>query len=96
MTKYEEYAIIDAQEKAFKAKKEELRAEIVQEIIEKGSDTVVTPVGKFTIAKLKKWNYTPEVARLKEELDARKAKEESEEIASYEESPSLRYSPIKL
>jgi len=96
MTNYEEYALLDAQEKTLKSKKEEVRAKIVEEMVANGEESVPTPVGKFTIAKLKKWTYTEEVDRLKEELDARKAQEESEEIATYEESPSLRYTPIKL
>ena len=96
MTKYEEYAILDAQIKVLTNQKDELKASIIEKMIEDGEEKKDTSVGKFTIAKLKTWEYTDKVTELKELLDERKAKEESEEIATCIEKPSLRYTAIKL
>ena len=94
--KYEHYAILDAQVKELTKQRDALKPEIIQDIISKGEDKAETSVGKFKIIPLKSWTYTDKVTELKELLDARKATEEEQEIATYEEKPSLRFTPIKL
>jgi hypothetical protein len=65
-------------------------------MVERGEENASTAVGKFTIAKLKTWTYTPRVAELEEEYKAQKAEEESTGDATFVEKPSLRFTKIKL
>jgi len=93
---YEDYAVLDAQVKLLQGQRDELRVEIVKDIVDSGETAVKTAVGNFTISKLKTWTYTPVVAELNDRLKARKATEESTGEASFEEKPSLRFNQIKL
>jgi hypothetical protein len=96
MSAYEEYAVLDAKIKVLTNQKDELKAKIIEKMVEAGADRTVTPVGSFTIAKLKTWEYTPKVAELEEEYKARKAEEESNGMATFVEKPSLRFTQVKL
>lgn len=96
MSPYEEYAILDAQIKVLTNQKDELKAMILEDMVERDEAKAETAVGTFTVAKLKDWTYTPVVAKLKEEYDARKAQEESTGDATYVEKPSLRFTQNKL
>ena len=96
MNKYEEYAVIDAKIKALTAQKEGLRAYIIENMASKGEEKISTPVGSFTIAKVKTWTYTEKVAELEEAYKAQKAREESTGEAEFVEKPSLRFNQLKL
>ena len=91
MSLYDDYAVIDDQIKRLTEKKENLRFEIVQEMVARGEDKVVTGVGNFTIAKLKTWTYPEKVLALNEKFKAAKAKAESTGDATYVENASLRF-----
>lgn len=93
---YEEYAAVDAEIKALTVKKEQLRPFIVQKMIDEGVDKLETSLGKFTITPLKSWTYPEEVVELGEEFKAAKAKAESTGAATFEETPSLRFTAAKL
>ena len=93
---YEEYAVLDSQIKALTAKKDELRADIIDDMMQRNENKAETAVGSFTIAVLKTWTYTKKVAELEEEYKARKAQEESTGDATFVEKPSLRFTQIKL
>ena len=93
---YEEYAVLDSQIKALTLKKEELRADIIDDMIQRNENKAETAVGSFTVAILKTWTYSPIVAQLEEDYKARKATEESNGDATFVEKPSLRYTSIKL
>jgi len=93
---YEEYAAVDAEEKAIKAKKEQLRPFIIKKMIEDGLDKIETSLGKFSVNPLKSWTYPEGVIELGESFKAAKAKAESTGEATFEESPSLRFTPVKL
>lgn len=95
-TLYEEYAILEAKLKDLNNKKDTLRVHILEEMTKKGEEKVVTPIGSFTVAKLKSWTYPDDVVALGEEFKASKAKAESTGDATYEETPSLRFVAIKL
>jgi len=93
---YEEYAAVDAEEKAIKAKKEQLRPFIIKKMIEDGLDKIETSLGKFSVTPLKSWTYPEGVIELGDSFKAAKAKAESTGEATFEESPSLRFTPVKL
>lgn len=93
---FAEYADVDAQIKALEVKKEQLRPFIVKKMIEDGVDKLETELGKFSVNPLKKWSYPEEVIELGEEFKAAKAKAESTGEATFEETPSLRFTPAKL
>jgi len=93
---YEEYALLDQELKALEAKKEVLKLSILQDMVDGGVETQTTTIGKFTISKLKKWQYPEAITDAEEKLKAKKAKMQSTGDATYEESDSLRFTAIKL
>jgi hypothetical protein len=95
-TLYEEYAVLDSKIKFLTAQKDELKSEIIEDMISRNEDKAETSVGSFTIAKLKTWTYSGIVAQLEEDYKTRKATEESNGDATFVEKPSLRYTSIKL
>lgn len=93
---YSEYAQLEAEEKAIKIKKEQLRPHIVKMMNDEGIEKLDIGVGKFSVTLLKKWTYPEEVVEIGEEFKAAKAKAESTGDATFEEEPSLRYTAAKL
>lgn len=104
---YELYAHVDAQIAALEAQKEQMRPQIIQLMIEQGMKKVDTSVGKFSLTPKKSWTY-PEnvrtleattketVAALNEVVKEAKAKAESTQEATFEETESLRFTSAKL
>jgi hypothetical protein len=95
-TSCQEYAVIKAQIKELKIREEKLKVEIVKDLIASGEETVDLPVGRFTVARLKTWDYTPKVKELEEAFKAQKASEQSTGDATYTEKASLRFSEVKF
>lgn len=93
---YEQFAILDAQVKEMTKQRDALKIAIIEDIVSRGEDKAETGVGKFKIVPLKTWTYSEQVDELKEALDARKATEEENDIATFTEKPSVRFTPIKL
>lgn len=93
---YEEYALLDEQEKAIKKKKEQLKSALLGQMNEQGQGKIETAVGKFSITRLKKWTYPEAVETMGEKFKAAKAKAESTGDATYEENDSLCFTPVKL
>lgn len=93
---YSEYADVDAQIKALELKKEQLRPFIIEQMLEDGTQKIETEIGSFSVNQLKKWSYPEEVVEIGEQFKAAKAKAESTGEATYEETPSLRFTPAKL
>ena len=93
---YEEYGVLDAQIKVLTNQKDELKGKILEDLIKQDLKNIETAVGKFAIANIKTWTYSPVVGKLEEEFKARKATEQSTGDATYEEKPSLRFTQFKL
>lgn len=93
---YDEYAQLDREIKSLELKKEQLRPHIIKMILDQGADKIETALGKFSITNLKKWTYSDKVTELGDKLKAQKAKEESTGDATFEETPSLRFTWAKL
>lgn len=91
-----EYADVDAQIKALELKKEQLRPFIIEKMNEQNMQKVETEIGSFSVNQLKKWSYPESIVELGEEFKAAKAKAESTGEATFEETPSLRFTPAKL
>lgn len=96
MTNYEKYAILDSQIRTLTEQKDELKSQIIEEMMERKEDKAETSIGKFTISMLKTWQYTKKVAELESEFKAQKAHEESVGDATFVEKPSLRFTQLKL
>lgn len=96
MNIFEEFAVLDAQIDLLTSQKDELKVKIIEDMVSKGKEKEPTAVGNFTISMRKTWTYSNKVAELEEEYKARKAIEEKDEIATFVEKPSLRYTSIKL
>ncbi len=93
---YSEYASVDAQIKALELKKEQLRPFIIEQMLDEGTQKIETDLGSFSVNHLKKYTYPESVIELGEEFKAAKAKAESTGEATYEETPSLRFTAAKL
>lgn len=93
---YDEYAAVDAEIKALEAKKEQLRPHILSKLLDEGVDKLETSLGKFSMTYLKKWTYPEDVTEIGEKFKAAKAKAESTGDATYEETPSLRFTATTL
>ena len=96
MKPYEAYALLESQIKTLENQKDELRAKILKDMIEKGESKIETALGKFTVTPLKKWTYPKSVTEIGEQFKVEKAKAESNGDATYVEQESLRFTPIKL
>jgi hypothetical protein len=104
---YTDYAVLEAQIAELTAQKDAKKEQIIADMIERGEKNEETDLGKFTLATLKNWTYSDNfykkeekvkesIKELTEDIKAMKAKEEEDEIATYVEKPSLRFTPIKL
>jgi hypothetical protein len=93
---YEQYALLNQEQKILDAKIEDLKLAILQDMIDGGVETQTTSIGKFTISKLKKWQYPETITEAEDKLKAKKAKMQSTGEATYEESESLRFTPVRL
>jgi len=93
---YEEYAIIDAKIAELEAQKAPLRVKILEEMVDRGEKKVETPFGSFSVSPRKTWTYTEKVSEAEEKFKALKAKEESTGDATFTETPSLRFTQVKL
>jgi len=93
---YEKYAVLDSQIKDLLKRKDELKSEILQEMVDTDAKAVDSAFGRFTVATLKTWTYTSKVEKLEEEYKNLKATEQSTGDATFEEKPSLRFVQYKL
>lgn len=93
---FAEYADVDAQIKALELKKEQLRPFIIDKMLDEGTQKIESELGSFSVNALKKWKYPADVVELGEEFKAAQAKAQSTGDATYEETPSLRFTPAKL
>jgi len=92
----EEYAILDAQIKVLNDQKDKLREDIIKDMQNAEETSVASSYGKFTIATVKTWTYSPKVTELEEKFKAQKATEQSTGEATFEEKPSLRFTQTKF
>lgn len=93
---YQEYAFLEAQAKELENKKEALRLEIYKDMVAKGLRNNATPLGKFTLAKLKKYEYPEYVIEAGENYKALKAQAENTGEAICTEVDSLKFTKISL
>lgn len=95
-TVLEEYAVVDSQMKELELKKAGLRTKVLEELVAAGVEKVATTLGTFTMSPVKKWSYPEAVSEKEEEVKALKAKLESTGEATYTETPSFRFTGVKL
>ena len=93
---FTEYAVLDAQIKELEIKKESLRSAIIAKMATEGLAKVETTVGKFTIAKLKRYEYPQYVIEAGEHYKALKAQSENTGDAIESEIESLKFTGLKL
>lgn len=94
--KFEQYAILSKQIEELQKEKDALKEEILKEMTSRGEEKVDTVFGKFSIAKLKKWEYPEYVKSLEEAYKVEMAKAQETGEATYTESPSLRFTKTVL
>lgn len=89
-----EYAEIVVREKAVNADKSRVKAAIEKELGQ-SPVSIETQYGKFTMVGRKKYEYSPAVERLTEDLSILKVEEEESGVATAEEVFSLRFNANK-
>ncbi len=90
-----DYARLKIEEKAIKARLEELNPIIRQAMSDEGVDKIPTNQGNFSIKKTKRWTYSSDVIALKESLDKRKSDEEKDGTATFVEVEQLEFRELK-
>lgn len=93
---YEEYAVLSAQIKDLQNKKDAITADILADMVSQGLESQKLPLGKFTIAKVKKWAFPESITKAQDELDAQKEQMKITGEATATETDSLRFTPVKL
>lgn len=93
---YQEYALLTAQIDALEVKKSGLKVKILTDMISKGIESQKNALGKFTISKVKKWEYPEYIQEMEQELKSLQEKAKSTEEATYTETDSLRFTATKL
>lgn len=93
---YEEYAVLEAKIKDLKNQQDSMRVKILEEMVNNEEKKIDTPFGSFSVSMRKTWTYTEKVEKAEEEFKALKAKEESCGDATFEETPSLRFTSAKI
>lgn len=93
---YAEYAQLEADISALELKKEQLRPHIIKMMLDQGVKKMDIGVGSFSVTPRKTWTYPEKVLEIGEKFKAAKAKAESTGEATFEETPSLRYTSAKL
>ena len=88
---YAEYAQLVQQEKEIKLLKEKMLSTILKDMTDRQVSSEDHEYGKFTVTYLKKWTYSQATVEMEDKLKAKKAKEQSSEVATYTEEPSLRF-----
>lgn len=96
MEKFTEYATLKAKIKILTEQAEKISKDILEEMNELGEISIDQEVGKFTIAKLKRWTYPEALIQKKDELEGEFEKAKSTGDATYVEVDSLKFTPIKL
>jgi hypothetical protein len=92
---YQSYADVELQIKELTKVRESYREEILKGMLADGNDKLQNEVGSFTVSKLKKWTYPPEVETLGTQYKIAKIQSENEKTATYTEEPSLRFTLAK-
>lgn len=91
----QQYAELTAQIEQLTTQRDSLKDQVKAQVIADGGKKE-TPLGKFSIRKIKKWIYPAYVTDAEETYKAEKAKAEEIGDASYEESESLTFSLLKI
>jgi len=93
---FNEYALLDIQEKQIKKQKEEMREKLFK-LVSELDGKVETPFGKFSITKGRPtYTYPDSIVKLQEDLEAKKAFAIETGQVKEERTPGLLFTPTKL
>lgn len=93
--KYQEYALISSKMKEMEERKDCLREQIIESMIESTEEKILTDFGTFSITRTKKWEYPVEILNLEDTYKRAKKISEMDGSAKCEENKSLRFVSIK-
>ena len=96
MTIFEDYAILQSKIDELETKKESLRTNILEDMVAREVKKEVFSMGSFSVNPLKKWTFPQNIIDLEEKFKTAKEKAKSTGDATFVESPSLKFTPIKL
>lgn len=92
---YQRYAELEAQIKLLEEEKNTIKSKIMGSMIENSQEKLETEFGKFTITKLKKWEYPVSVVNKEVDYKTAKSNAELDGTATYTENASIRFTPVK-
>ncbi len=92
---YQSYAILDSDIKELEAKKDELKAKILAEMLVEKADQVKIEKGMFSLVTRKTFKYTSKVEKEKAKLDELKKLEEESGAAKATVSQSIMFKAAK-
>ncbi len=90
-TTYERYAQLTEQIAILDDERQSLKTTILNDLREKGVETLKTVLGTFSVVKRKTYQYSYIIGHLEDSLKDLKHKEELEGIAIPKEASSLRF-----
>lgn len=93
--KLELYALNQQRIKSIQEEQDALKEEILPAVSD-NPKLGETSLGKFTVSNRKSYKYPKHIEELEEDLKAKKAKAVSAQEVEVTETPSLRFTPIKL
>ncbi len=93
------YAELKIQEKAVKREIEQLNPIVKKEILANGLDKLPTNLGNFTIKKIKKWTYSPnltgKISFYENKIEEEKKEEQADGTATFVEVDQLEFREAK-
>lgn len=96
MDKHEQYAFLKAQAKEIDEQLSALADDILKDMVSEDIKSKEISIGKFTVTRRKSWTYPEKVVALGDKFKLAKAKAESTGEATYTESESLLFTPVKI
>src|SRR3990167_4511656 len=94
-TLFAEFLKVEASYKDICAKRDAVRAEIVEEMQKSKVEKAETEYGIFTIAKRAVWAYTEAVRKLEQRVKLAKVREEKKGLATRTETEYLRFTGLE-
>lgn len=93
---FTKYAEVTAQIKALQDEQKVMLAAITEELAKQETAKISTDVGTFSTVVRKVYTYSDNVKNAENAFKTIKKQEEKEGIATYTESFSLRFTPVKI
>lgn len=93
---YEQYALLKQQIKTLEDQASAILPKIIEDMQERDVKKESHSLGNFSLSTTKKWTFSESLVLAKDKLDAKFEKAKSTGEATFEESPRLTFTGIKI